>query len=286
MRIFTRYLLVELAKVFLTTLTALTLMMVILGVVTEAAKQGLGPAQVGRLLPYILPKALLFTIPGTILFAVSLVYGRMSSSNEIVALKSAGISPMAVLWPAFLLATLLSFFAVWLNDLAVSWGEAGMQRVVIESVEDIVYSMLDHPAHLQQQRFFDERQRCQRQEVVATHRRAPEKGKSPSAHHHGRVGGNDFRSQRNGPEDLIPQLYRARRPPTQYSGPRYVGSLDPAHERQSCRPADPGSCPHADANHSRKKSRTSNEADSLSAGTRVSRRDRFSDGRFRRADQR
>lgn len=142
MRIFTRYMLAELAKIFLTTLLAMTLMMVIIGVVTEATKQGLGPAQIVRLLPYILPNALLFTIPGTILFAVSLVYGRMSSANEIVALKSAGISPMAVLWPAILLATLLSFVAVWLNDVAVSWGTSGVQRVVIESVEEIAYSML------------------------------------------------------------------------------------------------------------------------------------------------
>lgn len=142
MRAVTRYVLAELAKVFLATLTALTVMMMIVGVVTEAARQGLGPAQIVQLLPYILPNALLFTVPGTVLFAVSLIYGRMSSSNEIVALKALGISPMVVLWPAIILAALLSLGTVWLNDVAVSWGVAGVQRVAIEAVEDIAYSML------------------------------------------------------------------------------------------------------------------------------------------------
>jgi lipopolysaccharide export system permease protein len=142
MTIFTRYVLAELAKIFLTTLVAMTLMMIIIGVVAEATKQGLGPTQIVRLLPYILPNSLVFTIPGTALFAVSLVYGRMSSSNEIVALKSAGVSPLAVLWPAIIISTLLSFATVWLNDVAVSWGTQGVQRVVIESVEEIIYGML------------------------------------------------------------------------------------------------------------------------------------------------
>jgi lipopolysaccharide export system permease protein len=142
MRLMTRYVLAELSKIFLVTLALMTLLMIIVGVVAEAARQGLGPAQVVRLLPYILPNALRFTIPGTILFAAAYVYGRMSSSNEIVALKSAGISPMVVLWPAFALAAALSFLSVWLNDVAVSWGVEGLQRVAIESVEDIAYSML------------------------------------------------------------------------------------------------------------------------------------------------
>ena len=95
-----------------------------------------------RLIPFILPTALVFAVPGTILFTVCLVYGRMSADNEVTAAKAAGISPLALLWPAFGLAFLLSVFAVWLNDLAFSWGQAGMQRVVLQSVEEIVYGML------------------------------------------------------------------------------------------------------------------------------------------------
>jgi lipopolysaccharide export system permease protein len=76
------------------------------------------------------------------LLAVTYVYGRMASYNEIVAIKSLGISPMAVIWPTFVLATLVSFGAVVLNDIAVSWGRLGVQRVFLSSIEEVTYSQL------------------------------------------------------------------------------------------------------------------------------------------------
>jgi len=142
MRLLTRYVLREICQVFLVTLLSLTLLMVLVGAVKEAINQGLGLAQIVQLLPYLLPNALMFAVPGTILFAVSSVYGRMSATNELIALKSLGLSPMIVIWPALMLATLLSFSTVWLNDLAVSWGFHGVQRVVIDALEDIAYGML------------------------------------------------------------------------------------------------------------------------------------------------
>jgi lipopolysaccharide export system permease protein len=66
----------------------------------------------------------------------------MSAANEVVALKSLGISPMAVLWPSYLLAFLLSLAAVWVNDMAVSWGRIGVQSVIVSSFEEIAYGML------------------------------------------------------------------------------------------------------------------------------------------------
>lgn len=142
MAVLTRYVLGEILRVFAVSLVSLTGMMILAGVAKEVLQQGLGPAQVVQLLPYILPNALLFAVPGTILFAVSIVFGRMAASNEVVAVKALGIHPGVLLWPAFLLAFVLSLATVWLNDVAVSWGYQGIQRVVLEAVEDIVYSTL------------------------------------------------------------------------------------------------------------------------------------------------
>ena len=142
MTLLTRYVLAELLKIFLVALTALTVLMIIYGLVKQARDQGLGPEQVVRLIPYILPEMLRYTIPATLLFAACVVYGRMSGSNEVVAVKSLGINPMTLLWPCFILATFLSLLTVWLNDVAITWGQAGVQRVVIEGVEEIVYGML------------------------------------------------------------------------------------------------------------------------------------------------
>ncbi|MCG8586192.1 MAG: LptF/LptG family permease, partial [Pirellulales bacterium] len=104
--------------------------------------QGLGLEQVLLLVPYVLPDALRFSIPATILFAASVTYGRLAGFNELVAIKSMGISPMTIVWPALVLAFLLSLSAVWLNDVAVSWGRQGVQRVILESVEEVAYGML------------------------------------------------------------------------------------------------------------------------------------------------
>jgi lipopolysaccharide export system permease protein len=140
--ILTRYILMDLLKVFSITLAALTLVLVLVLVGKEAIGQGLGPGPVLRLIPFLLPTALVFAIPATALFAVCLVYGRMSSANEIVAIKSLGISPWRPMWPAALLGLGLSVVTVVLNDVAFTWGYRGLHRVVMQSVEEIAYGVL------------------------------------------------------------------------------------------------------------------------------------------------
>lgn len=142
MTILTRYILGELLKVFLLALAGMTVLMLIVGLAQEAVRQGLGPEPILKLIPYAVPNALRFAVPGTMLFAACSVFGRMSGANEIVALKSMGISPTKAVVPALVLAFLISLVAVWLNDLAVSWGRRGMERVVMHSVEQIIYGML------------------------------------------------------------------------------------------------------------------------------------------------
>ena len=142
MKIMSRYVLLDLLQVFLVALAALTLFMLVVGLVKEAQQQGLGVVQILLLIPYVLPEAMRFAVPGTMLFAAASVFGRMASANEITALKAAGITPMAVIWPAVGLALVVSFFSVWLNDVAVSWGRDGVRRVVVESVEQIIYGRL------------------------------------------------------------------------------------------------------------------------------------------------
>jgi lipopolysaccharide export system permease protein len=107
-----------------------------------AVENGLGPTPILRMLPYMLPQAMQFAVPGALLMAATSVYGRVSASNEIVAIKALGISPMTMIWPVVGLATAISFGAVALNDIAVSWGHGGVNRVIIESLEDIAYGQL------------------------------------------------------------------------------------------------------------------------------------------------
>jgi lipopolysaccharide export system permease protein len=142
MRILTRYVLFDLLRIFLMTLSGLTVLIFIVLIGKEAVDKGIGLGPLLRMAPYLLPQAMQFAVPGTMLLAVTYVYGRMSSYNEIVAIKALGISPMCVIWPTFILATLVSFGAVILNDVAVSWGRLGVQRVFLSSIEEVTYGQL------------------------------------------------------------------------------------------------------------------------------------------------
>jgi lipopolysaccharide export system permease protein len=142
MRTLTRYASIEFLKVFLITLTGMTIFMFVIVGGREAVRNGLGPGPILRVMPYILPESMRYSIPTAALLAACMVFGRMSGDNEIVAAKSLGISPLVLIAPALVTAFLISLLTVWINDVSVSWGLPGKQRTVIKSIEEIVYSML------------------------------------------------------------------------------------------------------------------------------------------------
>jgi lipopolysaccharide export system permease protein len=142
MRVLTRYILIELLVVLMTTLASLTLFVFLVLIGKEAVENGLGLGPIVRMLPYMLPQAMQFAVPGALLLATTSVYGRVAANNEIVAIKALGISPLRLIWPGLALGCLVSFAAVALNDLAVSWGREGVQQVVLDSLEEIAYGRL------------------------------------------------------------------------------------------------------------------------------------------------
>ncbi len=142
MYILTRYVVWEVLKYFLLTLVALTLVVTPIMGIGEGLRKGLPALVILRILPYMLPEMLGITIPASMLFAVCSVFGRMTGANEIVALKSLGISPMAVVWPAIVAASFLSLGTVWMYEIAATWCKPSVLRVASESIEEIAYSML------------------------------------------------------------------------------------------------------------------------------------------------
>ncbi|MEM9824961.1 MAG: LptF/LptG family permease [Planctomycetota bacterium] len=139
-----RYILAEILKIFVVSLIVLTALILVIGVGRELVRQGLGVVAVVQLLPFVLPLSLQFAFPATALFSVCSVYGRMAADGEIATLKASGISPLRALVPALVFATLLSPVAVFVSDLAVSWGRPGVNRVVLLSITDIAYRVLDN----------------------------------------------------------------------------------------------------------------------------------------------
>ncbi len=138
----TRYVLLEILKIFFVSLFALTMLILLIGVGRELMRQGLGLAAVVQLLPFVLPISLQFAFPATALFSVCCVYGRMAADGEVATVKASGISPLKLLQPALIFAALLSPAAVCVSDLAVSWGRPGVNKVVMLSIVDIAYRVL------------------------------------------------------------------------------------------------------------------------------------------------
>lgn len=136
---FTRYILWDVLKMFALSLVAMTLVISLVFVGQKLIAEDLSYLSVARLMPYIFFYALQFSVPATMLFSVCCVYGRISADNEIIALKSAGISPMCIFRPIVVLGVLLSVPSVWLNDMAVSWAKPAMQLIILRSFEEVIY---------------------------------------------------------------------------------------------------------------------------------------------------
>ena len=65
---------------------------------------GVGPRQVIHLMGYFLPITLTFVLPMAALFAGALVYGRLTSDNELDACRASGISLLTLVYPGLALA--------------------------------------------------------------------------------------------------------------------------------------------------------------------------------------
>src|SRR5271156_4834948 len=85
----------------------MTAIFVLFMVAAQARDIGLSPSDIMHLVPYVIPSTLPYTIPVSLLFAATVVYGRLAGDNEIIAVKSAGVSVWMVLLPTLLLGSVL-----------------------------------------------------------------------------------------------------------------------------------------------------------------------------------
>lgn len=64
---------------------------------------------------YILPFSLTFTIPWGFLTAVLLVFGKMSAENELIALRTNGVSISRICVPVWIIALAFAGICLWIN---------------------------------------------------------------------------------------------------------------------------------------------------------------------------
>ncbi len=127
--------------------------MLIVGVVDEAQDHNLSPDILIQIIPYILPEALMYAMPATCLFSICVVFGRLSAENEMIAIQSMGLHKSVIVMPALFMAFLLSLFAVWVNDVSYAWSYWGIQKVVTNSSDKIMYGLLRNEGSIRTDKF-------------------------------------------------------------------------------------------------------------------------------------
>lgn len=137
-----RYVWWELLKVFVMSLLAITSIFVMAGVVQEASQLGLGPEHILKIIPLLIPGTLPYTVPATTLFAVSVVFGRLSHDNEIIAIKSAGIPLRTILMPAFVLSGFLCAGMYTLYQEFIPRTHHELRSIFWTEFEDIIHARL------------------------------------------------------------------------------------------------------------------------------------------------
>lgn len=134
-RILPRAIFLEVLFVTALALAGVTGIVLILGTVLEAGKSGLDPVSLVRLLPYVVIPSLPYTIPVSLLFACTFVFGRMSGANEIVALKSSGVNALRLIQPVLLLAFALSGICHYLADQVIPRCQSRLRDAIVSDIE-------------------------------------------------------------------------------------------------------------------------------------------------------
>jgi lipopolysaccharide export system permease protein len=148
--IINRLIFMELTKVFLLSLTALTGLFMLAGLISEAAQHGLAPNQILAVIPLLIPNTLPYTIPSTTLFATCVVYGRMAHDNEVLVLKSAGVNILHLLKPAVFLGLLTTSTTMFLYYDTIPRTQRLLRAKILSDAEDVIYSLLKREGCMRQ----------------------------------------------------------------------------------------------------------------------------------------
>jgi lipopolysaccharide export system permease protein len=132
----------EIFRSFALALTTLTSIFVLIMVMSEAAKIGLSPVDILNLIPAAIPGTLPYSVPVSLLFAVTVIFGRIAADNEVIAIKAAGLSAWTVLWPALSLGAILSGLILYAGANWIPNANYRVKLVIFKNTEEMFYKFL------------------------------------------------------------------------------------------------------------------------------------------------
>jgi len=96
---------------------------------------GVHPWQILKLVLYLSPNILLFALPAASLMSVLIAFLRLSGDNEIIALKSSGISLYQMLPPVLVVSFVGYLIASLIAIFAAPWGNGSFKDVIFRIAE-------------------------------------------------------------------------------------------------------------------------------------------------------
>ena len=127
MKILTKYTIREFVPPFFASLLCLTLILLleeIFRLTRLFVKKGVSPFYLLELLIYVLPATIVVTIPMSTLIGILIAFGRLSTDNEITAMRAHGVSFQQLLVPMLITSIFLSIIDLVFMDYALPHGNA------------------------------------------------------------------------------------------------------------------------------------------------------------------
>ena len=139
LRILDRYIFQEVVFAFLFAICAFTAVFIGSGTLFRIARYitdyGASFSSVVKIFVYGLPNIIMWTFPMSMLLATLLTFGRLSSSSEITAMKSCGISFGRIAAPAIFLGVIVTVCAILFNEHVVPWANTAYNNVVYYEIQ-------------------------------------------------------------------------------------------------------------------------------------------------------
>jgi lipopolysaccharide export system permease protein len=134
-RILSLYIIREISSLFLLGIAIFTLILLmgrLIKLTDLVVSYGVPLVDVSRMIIYLVPSFLVYTIPMAFLLAVLLAFGRLSADNEIIVIKASGMSLIQVMPPVIFCAFVAVLLALGASTIGVPWGNSAFKELTFQ----------------------------------------------------------------------------------------------------------------------------------------------------------
>ena len=140
-RILSWYIVREICSLFFLGLSVFTLVLLmgrLIKLTDLVIGRGVPFVDVARMIFYLMPSFLVFTIPMAFLLAVLLAFSRLSADNEVTVMKACGISLVQLMPPVVLLGLVMSLAGLYVGVVGVPWGNQSFTSMSLSVLQQNV----------------------------------------------------------------------------------------------------------------------------------------------------